>query len=281
MPRVTVVTGAASGIGHALALALVARGDIVTVADLDQRRAELVAKDLGACYPGHVTGAGVDVVDAAAVAGLIQSVKDKHGRLDLMFNNAGISIGGTAEEHTLEHWNRAIDVNLRGVVHGVHAAYPIMLEQGFGHIVNTASLAGLVPSPLKIAYTATKHAVVGLSLGLRSEGADQGVRVSVICPGYVDTPLLDNVNHGLPQTAHGPHARQRAIQLQGRLYLADQLARDVLRGVDRNQAVIVGPSYARVAWWIARFTPSLSLKSAGKNFRQMRSVPENDPQPAP
>jgi len=166
---------------------------------------------------------------------------------------------------------------LRGVVHGVHSTYPIMLDQGFGHIINTASLAGLVPSPLKIAYTATKHAVVGLSLGLRSEGADQGVRVSVICPGYVDTPLLDNVNRGLPQTAHGAHARERAIQLQGRPYLADQLARDVLRGIDRNQAVIVAPSYARVSWWIARFAPSLALRSAGENFRQMRSVPEAPP----
>ena len=274
VPRVAVVTGGASGIGHALAVALAARGDVVTVADIDEQAAETVAKDLRARHPGRVEGAVLDVQDAAAVAGLIQSVKDKRGRIDLVFNNAGISIGGTAEEHTLDHWNRAIDVNLRGVVHGVLAAYPIMLEQGYGHIINTASLAGLVPSPLKIAYTTTKHAVVGLSLGLRSEAASHGVQVSVVCPGYVDTPLLDNVNSGLPQTADGAHARERAIKLQGKLYLPDHLARDVLRGIDRNQAVIVGPSYARVAWWIARFTPSLALKSAAKNFREMRSVPE-------
>jgi short-subunit dehydrogenase len=274
VPRVAVVTGAASGIGLALAVALAARGDMVTVADINQQGAESVAKELGSRYPGQADGAGVDVQDATAVAGLIQSVKDKHGRIDLMFNNAGISIGGTAEEHTLDHWNKAIDINLRGVVHGVQAAYPIMLEQGSGHIINTASLAGLVPSPLKIAYTATKHAVVGLSLGLRPEAAYHGVQVSVVCPGYVDTPLLDNVNSGLPQTAHGPHARERAIQLQGKLYLPDQLARDVLRGIDRNQAVIIGPAYARVAWWIARFTPALALRSAAKNFREMRSVPE-------
>ncbi|MGH3912909.1 MAG: SDR family NAD(P)-dependent oxidoreductase [Pseudonocardiaceae bacterium] len=270
MPQVAVVTGAASGIGHALAIALAARGDMVMVADIDQQRAESVAKELETRYPGHVEGAGVDVQDATAVTGLIQSVKDRHGRLDLMFNNAGISIGGVAEEHTLDHWNRAIDVNLRGVVHGVHAAYPIMLEQGFGHIVNTASLAGLVPTPLKIAYTATKHAVVGLSLGLRSEGADHGVRVSVVCPGYVDTPLLDNVNQGLPQTVDGPHARERAIRLQGRLYLPDQLARDILRGIDRNQALIVTPAYARIAWWVARFTPSVARRNSAKIFRQMR-----------
>jgi NAD(P)-dependent dehydrogenase (short-subunit alcohol dehydrogenase family) len=276
LPRVALVTGGASGIGHALAFALTERGDVVTVADIDEQSAESVAKELRARHPGRAESAALDVRDAAAVAGLIQSVRDKRGRIDLVFNNAGISIGGTAEEHTLAHWNRAIDVNLRGVVHGVQAAYPIMLEQGFGHIVNTASLAGLVPSPLKIAYTATKHAVVGLSLGLRSEAAEHGIGVSVVCPGYVDTPLLDNVNHGLPQTAHGPHGRERAIRLQGKLYLPDQLARDVLRGIDRNQAVIVAPSYARVAWWIARFAPSLSLRSAGNNARQMRPVPETN-----
>lgn len=78
-----------------------------------------------------------------------------------------------------------------------------------------------------------------------------------------------------PQTAHGPHARERAIQLQGRLYLPDQLARDVLRGIDRNHAVIIGPAYARVAWWIARYAPTLALRSAANNFRQMQSVPES------
>lgn len=273
-PRVAVITGGASGIGHALAAALAARGDLVTVADIDAQRADSVAKELGAQHPGQADGAGVDVQDAAAVAGLIQSVRDKHGRIDLVFNNVGVSVGGMAEEHTLEHWNRAIDVNLRGVVHGVHAAYPIMLEQGFGHIINTASLAGLVPSPLKIAYTATKHAVVGLSLGLRAEGADRGVRVSVVCPGYVDTPLLDNVNAGLPQTSHGPHARREATRLQGKLYPPDQLARDVLRGIDRNQAMIVAPSFARIAWWVFRYAPPLSLRSAAGYAKRMRPVPE-------
>ncbi|MGH3929981.1 MAG: SDR family NAD(P)-dependent oxidoreductase [Pseudonocardiaceae bacterium] len=265
--KVAVVTGAASGIGHALAVALAARGDIVTLADIDQQGAARIAEDLESRHPGQTAAAGVDVQDDTAVAGLIQSVKDKHGRIDLVFNNAGIAVVGTAEEHTLDHWNRAIDVNLRGVVHGVHAAYPIMLEQGFGYIVNTASLAGLVPAPFKLAYTTTKYAVVGLSLALRSEAASHGVRVSVICPGYVDTPLLDNVNPGLPQPARDPQVRERAIRQQGRLYPPDRLARDVLRGIDRNQAVIVAPSTARFAWRLARYAPSLALRIAVRIHR--------------
>ena len=86
-----------------------------------------------------------------------------------MFNNAGVGVAGEVDELSLEHWNRALDVNVRGVIHGVHAAYPLMLAQGFGHIVNTASPAGLMPSPLIAPYGMSKHAVVGLSLSLRIE----------------------------------------------------------------------------------------------------------------
>src|SRR5207248_6593438 len=117
--------------------------------------------------------------------------RNRHGRLDLMVNNAGIGIGGETRELLLAHWDRIIDVNLRGVVHGVHAAYPVMIEQGSGHIVNTASLAGLLPSPGATPYAMTKHAVVGLSLSLRGEAAAYGVRVTAVCPGVVETPILD------------------------------------------------------------------------------------------
>ncbi|HEY2765306.1 MAG TPA: SDR family oxidoreductase [Pseudonocardiaceae bacterium] len=257
MPRVAVVTGGASGIGYALAAALMARGDIVTVADIDEQGATRCAEDLASRYPGQADGAALDVEDAAAVAHMIQSVKKQHGRLDLVFNNAGIGVGGAADEHTLEHWNRAIDVNLRGVVHGVHAAYPIMLEQGFGHIVNTASMAGLYPVPHKIAYVTTKYAIVGLSLALRHEAAKRGVKVSVICPGYVETPLLDNINPGLPQTTQGARTRERAAREQGRLCLPEEVAHDVMRGIVRNESVIVTTS-TRLAERFAKLSPAIA-----------------------
>ena len=199
---IAIVTGGASGIGRAIATSMVARGDTVVVADINAEGAAKVADRLNTLGKGKAASARLDVTDAGAVADLYQRVKADHGRLDLVFNNAGIAIGGLAEELTLDHWNRAIDINLKGVVHGVHAAYPIMLAQGRGHIVNTASLAGLVPMPIGIPYTATKHAVVGLSLGLRAEAAGRGVKVSVVCPSFVDTPLLHNVNPGLPETAY-------------------------------------------------------------------------------
>jgi NAD(P)-dependent dehydrogenase (short-subunit alcohol dehydrogenase family) len=268
MTHIALVTGGASGIGRAIATALVLRGDHVIVADIDGEGAEKVAARLS--EHGTAEAAGLDVTDAKAVEELYRSVRDRHGRLDLVFNNAGIAVGGPVEELTLDHWNRTIDVNLRGVIHGVHAAYPIMLEQGHGHILNTASLAGLVPAPMMLPYTTTKHAVVGLSLGLRAEAAAHGVRVSVICPGFVDTPLLDNANPGLPQTEAGRHARQAALRVQRTLYPPEALARDVLRGIEKNQALIVAPASARTAWRGVRLSPDSAVRIVSLGLKRVQ-----------
>lgn len=264
MSRTAIVTGGASGIGKAVTRELVRRGVTVTVADLDEAAGKQAAAEFGADF------ARLDVCDAAAVTELFQRVRRERGRLDFVFNNAGIAVGGLTEELTLDHWNRAIDVNLRGVVHGVHAAYPIMLEQGFGHLVNTASMAGLVPAPLMLPYTTTKHAVVGLSLALRAEAAGRGVRVSVVCPGFTDTPLLDHANPGLPATELAGQARSAAIRSQGRLYPVDALAADIIRGVARDQALIVAPASGRLAWRVARLSPAGAVRAAALAVRRLR-----------
>jgi NAD(P)-dependent dehydrogenase (short-subunit alcohol dehydrogenase family) len=255
---VAIVTGGASGIGRAIAAELVDRGATVVIADINDEAARLTAKRLDETGPGKTSAVVLDVTDAGAVASAYQAVAAKHGRLDLVFNNAGIAVGGLTEEFTLEHWNRTIDVNLRGVVHGVHAAYPIMLEQRGGHIVNTASLAGLVSPALLNPYTATKSAVVALSIALRAEGASRGVRVSALCPGFVDTPLLDNVNAGMrPTRVNGRNLRRPGF-LQPRPYSAERLARDVMRGIARNKAVIIAPTSSRIAALVARHTPAIA-----------------------
>ena len=135
--------------------------------------------------------ARLDVTDAAAVQAVVDEVVSRAGRLDLMFNNAGICWGGDTELLTLDQWNAIIDVNIRGVVHGIAAAYPLMLRQGHGHIVNTASMAGLTAAGQITSYVTTKHAVVGMSLALRSEAVPRGVGVLVVCPAAVETPILD------------------------------------------------------------------------------------------
>ena len=184
-----IVTGAGSGIGAALCRALVAAGADVVCTDIDGAAAARTAeglhgpgnRDLG--HPRrHRRGRG---------GGAVDGVVARAGRLDLMFNNAGIAWGGDTELLTLDQWNAIIDVNIRGVVHGVAAAYPVMLRQGHGHIVNTASMAGLTAAGQITSYVMTKHAIVGLSLALRSEAVSPGVGVLAVCPGAVETPILD------------------------------------------------------------------------------------------
>ena len=224
MSRIVIVTGGASGIGRALCAELVRAGDQVVVADINEAgAADAAANMMG---PGSARAVALDVTDAQAVQDLVDATADEFGRLDIMVNNAGIGMGGWVEELTVEHWNRVIDVNVRGVVHGVQAAYPLMVRQGDGHIVNTASLAGLVPAPCLTPYAMTKHAVVGLSMSLRAEAASRGVRVTAVCPGFTDTAILDTVDFdGLAPTSMGGRAREFASELPGGLYTPEALAR--------------------------------------------------------
>jgi len=243
--QVAIVTGAASGIGRALTTALVAEGATVVAADLDGAGARQVATGLGP----SAEGATLDVTDAAAVQALVDAVTAEHGRLDLMANNAGIGVGGPAESVPLDDWLRVIDVDLHSVVYGVAAAYPVMVRQGSGHIVNTASLAGLLPSPLLTPYAAAKAGVVGLSLSLRVEAAAHGVGVTVVCPGPVETPLLDQ------RGPDGPNIRKLLTNALGQPHPADAMAADILDGVAANRAVVVAPPSAVEAWSRFREAP--------------------------
>jgi len=270
--KVAIVTGAASGIGRALAAALARRGATVVLADIDEPAAKAAADALAAGPPGRASGVALDVTDHEAVAELVERTARDHGHLDFVFNNAGVGMGGAAHEMTMAHWDRAIDVNLRGVVHGVVAAYPLMVRQGHGHIVNTASLAGLIPAPMLAPYGMTKHGVVGLSTSLRMEGAAHGVRVSVVCPGVIDTPILDKGNPpDLPALSSMPDGRRMLTAMIGEPYPAPALAADVLAGVARNRAVIVTPRHARVAWRTYRLSPRLVMDLAPRHMaRRMR-----------
>jgi NAD(P)-dependent dehydrogenase (short-subunit alcohol dehydrogenase family) len=253
-----IVTGAGSGIGAALTRALVAAGADVLCTDVDADAAEHTAA--AAAGPGSARPARLDVTDAGAVQAAVDDVVSRAGRLDLMFNNAGIVWGGDTELLTLDQWNAIIDVNIRGVVHGIAAAYPLMIQQGSGHIVNTASLAGLLPAARLTSYAMTKHAVVGLSIALRSEAAVHGVGVLVVCPGAVETPILDK---GAVGDFEGRSFFLTGVRSQ-KGYDPDRLARDVLRAVERNRSILVVPRLAKVGWLSARLVPTLVQRSSAR-----------------
>ena len=214
---------------------LAKRGAVVVLADMDGDRAGAVAESIRVAG-GRAHARTIDVTDAAAVEAMVASVKDEHGRIDFMFNNAGISMAGEMRFIGLADWNRIIDINLRGVVHGVNAVYPIMLAQRSGHIVNTASINGLVPLPLAGPYNATKHAVVGLSSALRAEAAGLGVRVSTVCPGFIDTPMKDNMKYVEMDKVAGQRALPFRLHPPGRVRIGHRERGRAERGDHRGDA---------------------------------------------
>ena len=188
--QVAVVTGAGSGIGRSTALLLGRLGATVHAADLDEPRAAAVAAEIEAAG-GRATAHAVDVADAASVGALAERVFEAEGAVDVLHNNAGVGHAGPVEDTTLDEWRRVLGVNLMGVVHGVHCFVPRMLRQGRpAHIVNTASLAGLVPVAEMAPYATSKHAVVGLSESLNAELAPRGIHVTALCPGFIDTAIV-------------------------------------------------------------------------------------------
>ena len=262
--QVAIVTGGGSGIGAALGSALVAAGAHVVLADLDEAAAEKVAGGLTGA--GSARGVALDVTDGASVQSLVDAVVAEHGRLDLMFNNAGISLLGETQDLPLDQWNAIIDVNIRGVVHGVAAAYPVMIRQGSGQIVNTASMGGLMAAGLLTSYVMTKHAVVGLSLALRSEAAAYGVGVTAICPAAVNTPILDKGQFGV--------VRGRDFFLKGQGIRKpvdpDDLAQQALAAIVKNDALVIAPVQARMAHWLQRLAPKFTQKQSIKFIAKQR-----------
>jgi NAD(P)-dependent dehydrogenase (short-subunit alcohol dehydrogenase family) len=262
-----IVTGAASGIGRALAEELAKRGCEVAAADLQVALAKKVASGISA-FGVKARAVRIDVTDFPAMRKLARETIKRTGRLDYIFNNAGIVIGGGVDLYCIADWNKVIDVNIRGVINGIQAAYPIMLAQGFGHIVNTASMAGLMPGPGNTVYTMTKHGVVGLSLSLRGEAALAGVRVSVICPGVIQTPILEGGGRYGKMLIDVPPEEMRRLFERLRPMPPHVFAKKVLDAVAKNRPIIIFPRWWRVFWWINRLSPALGIALAQRSFER-------------
>lgn len=268
---VAIVTGGASGIGRALVDELVERGSSVVIADLQIE----IAEEIAAAYQKRgddVEAVSLDVTDYDAFENLVTDVIARKGALDYLFNNAGIMFMGEVDLYSIEDWNFTVDVNLRGVINGVQAAYSAMTQQGFGHIINTASMSGLIPTAGSIGYTTTKHAVVGLSRALRAEAKAKGISISVFCPGVIRTPIMTGGKFGRDLLKLNDEKKSSFLNSIEKIRPMDpaHFALKALNAVEQKQFYIILPRWNRLFWWIERLSPRLGLKVSELSFRKLQ-----------
>ncbi len=270
--KVALVTGGASGIGAALATELSGHGIEVWIADRQIAEAADLARRLTSAG-GRAHVLELDVRSFESFQSAMSAAVQQSGRIDYLFNNAGIGVGGEVDSYDLADWTDVFDVNLRGVVHGIQAAYPIMIEQRFGHIVNTASMAGLITTAGQASYSASKHAVVALSKTLRVEARRHGVQVSVLCPGVIRTPILTGGRYGRNDLSDEDLLKMGEAL---RPMAPEAFAKRAFRAVRADRAIIVLPAWWKALWYLERLSPSLSMHAATVMITRTRAL-----QPSP
>ncbi|MFF8599201.1 SDR family oxidoreductase [Streptomyces sp. NPDC015232] len=256
--QLVLVTGAASGIGRATAFAFAEAGARVVAVDRDAEGAARTAEMSRLIGAPEAWGETVDVSDEQAMEKLAAKVASEYGVVDVLVNNAGIGLTGSFFETTSEEWQRVLDVNLWGVIHGCRIFGGQMAERGQGgHIVNTASAAAFQPSRALPAYSTSKAAVLMLSECLRAELAEQGIGVSAICPGIVNTNITSTARFaGVTDEAEEKRRQQKVSRLYGmRNYPPEKVADAILRAVLRDEAVVPVTPEARGAHLLSRFAP--------------------------
>lgn len=262
--KVVFITGAASGIGRELARQLVGLGALVVLTDRDSEGCSAAAERIGE----GAEAVTLDVTKPDEFEKALDAAWQRFGKVDIVVNNAGFATGGEIAEIDAGIWERIVAVNLVGVAHGCRLAFPRMAAQGGGQIVNIASMFGLLPGPLFAPYVATKHAVVGLSRSLRLEGRASQVKVTAVCPGFIETPLFANA-----ETAPGVDKDRGRESIPFRFLPVEKAASVILNGVARNPERLVFPFEVRMLCWLDRMVPWLtnwlflqSLKSSRKGL---------------
>lgn len=260
--KAMIVTGGASGLGRATGERFARAGFAVCVADINQKRGDetvTALKELGsdAYYKS------CDVRKEKDVEEVIASAVDRWGRVDVLVNNAGVAVGGRIETSIMEDWAWAIDINVLGVARGCKAITPLFKEQQGGHIVNIASMAGLVNPPLMACYNATKSAVVGLSETLRVELEPFGITTSVVCPSFFQTNLAESFR------TSDPGMKKVVDKLLASSHItAANVADDIFNAVKNKRFYVLPHKEGRKMWRIKRFLPELMTSMVSRGYKK-------------
>lgn len=262
--KTALVTGAASGLGRELAIAFAREKAVVLMADIDEAglaETSMMLAGMGAENRSYT----VDVSARGQVASMAARVREEFGGLDVLVNNAGVFVWADIVDTTIEDWEWLIGVNLWGPIHTISAFLPGMIARGCGHIVNVASLGGLVTMPTLAGYSTTKFGVVGLTETMQHELKPLGISITLVCPGNVRTPIIDHIvvrgydRKKLTKMSYGVMPRMRA----------DKAAAVILDGVKRGRAMVVLTPTAHLMWYVKRLSPALYRAALGKPMHKV------------
>jgi len=269
-PLRAVVTGAGSGLGRALALDLAARGASLIVSDIDSSAADETG-ELVRQQGASVETVQCDVRDRDAVFALVDETEKRLGGIDFIANNAGVAVGGSFDEISIDDWRWAVDINLWGVIYGCQAAVPKMKAQGRGYILNVASAAGLLAPPAMSAYNVTKAGVVSLSETLFAEYKSEGIRVAVLCPTFFRTNIVES---GRGATSDKEDAQIIRWMERSKVQAPD-VAKAAIDSVRDGKLYVQPMRDGRMAWRLKRASPQRfyeSLSKAREKFVRSRAL---------
>lgn len=247
--KIVVIAGGTSGMGEQVAYQLAPLAKIIIILGRNKLKGERIAKKSG----NRIKFMPLEMIDGEAVFQTLRTINETLGPIDYFFNFAGTFLAGEIRSTPIEDWHAIYMNNIDPIVNGTAAIYEIMRKNNHGYIINVASAAGLFPVPLMNIYGSTKSAVVSLTLGLRNEARAFNIKVSVVCPGIVETPLYDTAKYD------GIDKRKALTLLKDRLRVQqpEKAAQKIIASVHRNKAIIHTTFATRIAWSLYRFSPIL------------------------
>lgn len=263
--KTVIVTGAGTGVGKAMCHELASRGAIIYVTARSMEKSQPVVDEITA--KGYIAFAEkLEVSNEAEFKRVIELVKEKHGRLDVLINNAAIVFVGEFYDMEEAYIRKLVDVNLSSVLIGTLYAYRIMKEQGSGAIINVSSMAGFLPTAIMVAYSASKHGLVGLTRSLRAEAREFGVDVKAMCLGLVESEMLNKAETMLGDG----NVVYETVPIKP--MATDKAVRILVNGLRRKKMFVFVPGYAKFYYHFHRLLPALVFKGALATMKKYREV---------